>query len=117
MAEMSDTGPIGAATASPVHAFFVPAGPEVLSVWPPTPHARRAAAWALRTLGYDHLGGLVCLITPSSDAHAECLATALAVVDAAAGGHRAPGPLPDLAVRLLDDPVHLCGLRAAAGLA
>ncbi|SMC48626.1 hypothetical protein [Lentzea albidocapillata] len=116
MAHMTDNGPIGVAAASPVQAFFVPAGPEVLSVWPPTPHARRAAAWALRTLGYDHLGGLVCLIAPSPDARAECLATALAVADAAAGGHRPPGPLPDLAVRLRADPVHLCGLRAAAGL-
>ncbi|WP_229904889.1 hypothetical protein [Lentzea cavernae] len=113
---MTSTGPTGAATASPVHAFFVPAGPEVLSVWPSTPHARRAAAWALRTLGYDHLGGVVCLISPTSDAQAECLAIALAVADAAAGGHRPPGPLPDLAVRLRADPVHLCGLRAAAGL-
>ncbi|MFD4636253.1 hypothetical protein ACFWN2_02995 [Lentzea sp. NPDC058436] len=117
MADMSNTGPIGAATEPPVHAFFVPAGPEVLSVWPPTPHARRAAAWALRTLGYAHVGGLVSLIAPTSDAHAECLAIALAVADAVAGGHRPPGPLPDLAVRLRADPVDLCGLRAAAGLA
>ncbi|SDO45922.1 hypothetical protein [Lentzea jiangxiensis] len=117
MDPMTDNGPIGAATESPVHAFFVPAGPEILVVWPPAPHARRAAAWALRALGYDHVGGLICLVSPSPDARAECVATALAVADAAAGGHRPPGPPPDLAVRLRADPVHLCGLRAAAGLA
>ncbi|MGB3438856.1 MAG: hypothetical protein WBA97_08910, partial [Actinophytocola sp.] len=54
-------------------------------------HLTRAVRWALTVLGHGHRGGtLLFLADGAPTALDECLAAAMAVDDAVAGGHR-PG--------------------------
>jgi hypothetical protein len=107
-----------------VAALFVPSDLPELTVLPPVAdgHVPKAAEWALTVLGHAHTGGHLWLISADDpDQHlaicrGECVAAALAVDDALAGGHRPGGYHTDLVVRLLRDPVHLCGLADAAAL-
>jgi hypothetical protein len=108
-----------------VCAMFAPSVLPMLTVRPSGgDHAAKAAVWALRSLGRGFLGGRLWLIAdddPVRDSgicRGECLAVVMAVDDALAGGYRPTGLSGNgLVERLLRDPVHLCGLVAAAGLA
>jgi hypothetical protein len=80
-------------------------------------HVHLAAGWALAALGHRCRGGHVVLISdPSVTAWTECLATVMAVDDAAAGGHRPSGPGAGLLDRILHDPRQAAELVAAVHL-
>lgn len=81
-------------------------------------HVTGAALWALTVLGQGHLGGTLVLLTDTGPpALAECLAAAMAVDDAVAGGHRpGAGPGAGLVEHTLATPHALAALAAAAGV-
>ncbi|HEX5401645.1 MAG TPA: hypothetical protein VFX16_05005 [Pseudonocardiaceae bacterium] len=105
-----------------VHALFVPSEVPELTVRPPNgqPHVIKAAEWTLTVLGQPFTGGHLLVISADDpDLHreicrGECVAVALAVDDALAGGHRPGGHDTYMVARLLRDPVRLCGLADAA---
>lgn len=80
-------------------------------------HVTRAVAWALTTLGHGHRGGTLLLVAGGPTALEECLAAAMAVDDAVAGGHRpGAGPGAGLVEHTLRTPRALAALAAATGL-
>lgn len=81
-------------------------------------HVTRAMRWALTVLGHGHRGGtLVLLAGGAPTALDECLAAAMAVDDAVAGGHRTgAGPGAGLVEHTLRTPHVLAALAAAAGV-
>jgi len=81
-------------------------------------HVTRAVLWALTALGCGDRGGTLVLLTGSEpSALEECLAAAMAVDDAVAGGHRAgTGPGAGLVEHTLATPRALAALAAAAGV-
>ncbi len=82
-----------------------------------TDHVTRAVAWALTVLGHSHHGGTLLLVAHGPTALAECLAAAMAVDDAVAGGHRpGAGPGAGLVEHTLRTPRALAALAAAAGV-
>jgi hypothetical protein len=80
-------------------------------------HVTGAVAWALTVLGHGHRGGTLLLVADGPTALEECLAAAMAVDDAVAGGHRpGAGPGAGLVEHTLRTPRALAALAAAAGL-
>lgn len=83
-------------------------------------HVTRAVLWALTVLGHGHRGGTLLLLAdgaPAPTALDECLAAAMAVDDAVAGGHRpGAGPGAGLVEHTLRSPHALAALAAAAGV-
>lgn len=105
-----------ARTVSPL-ALFVPSPLPSLTCSPGREHVPLAAGWALTVLGHRCRGGHLILISdPSDAAWAECLATVMAVDDAAAGGHRQTGSGAGLLDRVLRDPRQAAELVAAVHL-
>jgi len=81
-------------------------------------HVTRAVAWALTVLGHGHHGGTLLLVADGPTALEECLAAAMAVDDAVAGGHRpGAGPGAGLVEHTLRTPRALAALATAAGVA
>jgi len=81
-------------------------------------HVTRAVRWVLTVLGYGDRGGTLLLLADTAPtALAECLAAAMAVDDAVAGGHRpGAGPGAGLVEHTLRTPHALAALAAAAGV-
>ncbi len=81
-------------------------------------HVTRAVLWALTVLGHGHRGGTLVLVTDAGPtALDECLAAAMAVDDAVAGGHRpGAGPGAGLVEHTLRTPRAVAALAAAAGV-
>lgn len=83
-------------------------------------HVARAVLWALTVLGHGHRGGTLLILPDSTGAPTaldECLAAAMAVDDAVAGGHRpGAGPGAGLVEHTLESPHALAALAAAAGV-
>jgi hypothetical protein len=97
--------------------FFVPSDCPAFRV-DGGDHVTRAVRWALTVLGHGHRGGtLVLLADTAPTALDECLAAAMAVDDAVAGGHRpAAGPGAGLVEHTLRTPQALAALAAATGV-
>lgn len=109
---------IGVLAQSPL-ALFVPSPLPSVTCSPGGcgEHVPLAVGWALAALGHVRHGGHLVLISdPSATAWAECLATVMAVDDAAAGGHRPTGPGAGLLDRILRDPRQAAELVAAVHL-
>jgi hypothetical protein len=80
-------------------------------------HVAGAAVWALTVLGHGHRGGTLLTVAAGPTALEECLAAAMAVDDAVAGGHRpGAGPGAGLVEHTLRTPHALAALAAAAGV-
>jgi len=81
-------------------------------------HVIRAVRWALTVLGHGHRGGTLLLLKESTPTELdECLAAAMAVDDAVAGGHRpGAGPGAGLVEHTLRTPHALAALAAATGI-